>query len=49
MGVMQDDDIFDIGEKEENSEVVKVGLKKGMKSLANVSSYLMTNFLGKKR
>ena len=38
---------FDIGEKEESTEVVKLGLK-GMKSLANVSSYL-SSFISKKK
>ena len=44
-----EEDTFDIGEREENEEVVKIGIKKGMKSLANVSSFLMNNFLGKKK
>lgn len=39
---------FDIGGREENTDVVKLGMKKGMKSLANVSSYL-TNLMGKRK
>ena len=38
---------FDIGEKEESGEVVRLGLR-GMRSLANVSSYL-SNFISKKK
>ena len=46
---------FDIGEKEDNKDVVKrsmKGVNKGMKSLANMSTNMssyMTNLIGKKR
>ena len=47
---MEEEEFFDIGEKEENRDVVKMSLK-GMKSLANVGSYLtgLGSLIGKKK
>jgi len=44
---VEDDGGFDIGEREESKDVVKLGLR-GMKSLATVGSYF-TSFMSKKK